>query len=94
MDSELTIMLAQVREEEIEYQPGYWVWQMEVEIRDAFVKAVRKYANPDYEATAILQYKRNMYQPAYVVWADLSEGDKSHYIKRAKIDVAAALGVE
>lgn len=30
-------MLSQVLGEEIEYQPGYFVWQMEKEIRDQFV---------------------------------------------------------
>ncbi len=52
--SDLTMMLAQVQEEEIEYQPGYWVWQMEVEIRDAFVAAARLVADPNIEAMARL----------------------------------------
>lgn len=30
-------MLIQVLGDEIEYQPGYFVWQMEREIRDQFV---------------------------------------------------------
>ncbi len=57
------------------------------------MKATRKCANPDYEATAVLQHNRNMYEPMWVVWADLSEGDRVNRIKQARVDVDAALGV-
>ena len=60
---------------------------------DIIMEAARKYANPDYEFAAIIQHNRNMYEPVWVVWADLSEGDRANRIKQAKIDVDAALGV-
>ncbi len=60
---------------------------------NALADAARKYANPDYEFAAIIQHNRNMYEPVWVVWADLSEGDRANRIKQAKIDVDAALNV-
>lgn len=39
-NAELSAMLKQVRGEEVEYQPGYFVWQMEKVIRDAILAAL------------------------------------------------------
>ena len=57
------------------------------------IKGLHQYGYPDYEATAIIQHKRNMYEPAWVEWADLSEWVRASLIKQAKLDVDAALGV-
>ncbi len=47
----------------------------------------------NYEFAAIIQHNRNMYEPMWVIWTDLSEGDRVNRIKQAKIDVDAALSV-
>ena len=67
------------------YSPG--------SVKAIILDAARKCAYPDYEAAAVLQHNRNMYELMWVVWADLSEGDRVNRIKQARVDVDAALGV-
>ncbi len=76
----------------LDWEPTEWV---KVDHADwvLITEAARKYANPDYETTAIIQHNRNLYEPMWVVWADLTEGDRMSRIKQAKVDVVAALGV-
>ena len=51
-------------------------------------------ANPDYEATAIVQHARNMYGPVWLPWANLSTAEKVSRISLARRDVDAALGIQ
>ncbi len=45
----------------------------------------------DYEAATILQHNRNMYNSAWMVWSDLSDGEKTDRIKRTRVDIDAVL---